>query len=257
MDFSASSAKKIYSDRSPHLIWEQWCTTTLMPKGKDIADIGCGGGIYTRAFAMLGAKSVVGVDNSSQYIVDAEKASIEYTNVAYVVAEAKNTGLESDSIDIAFERALIHHFPVEAQENNIIEIKRILRGAGILAVQDRTYEDVISSDPAHWVRATLFECFPQLLQFEKSRRPHKVGYKELLERLHFHTLKIMSLIEVRRVYSSFQELEKEILERKGKSILFELNDQQLKQYCLELKRKFTGKNLEEIDQWTIWLAKAP
>ena len=115
MDFTTSSAKNIYSDSSAHPVWEKWCVSTLAPEGKDVADIGCGGGIYSRAFSSLGANSVVGIDSSPQYIAEAGEASRGYGNVNYVVADATNTGLDNHSIDIAFERALIHHLSINQQ----------------------------------------------------------------------------------------------------------------------------------------------
>ena len=257
MDFTTSSTKNIYSDRSAHLGWKQWCVSTLVPKGKDIADIGCGGGIYSRAFSSLGANSVIGIDSSAQYIVDAVEASQGYDNVSYMVADATNTGLDNHSVDIAFERALIHHFSINQQKQNIIELRRVLRRFGTLAVQDRTYEDVCNIDPAHWIRATLFKCFPQLLEFERSRRPLRSGYRKMLKELGFQIVDVATLDEVRKVYKSFIELESEILARKGKSILFELSDIQLKHYCSELQKVSADQKLEEIDRWTIWVASAP
>ncbi len=257
MDFTTSSAKNIYSDRSAHPVWEQWCLSTLMPEGKDVADIGCGGGIYLRAFSSLGASSVVGIDSSPQYIAEAVDASKGYGNITYVVANATNTGLDNRSIDIAFERALIHHFSINQKKQNIIELRRILRPLGMLAVQDRTYEDVCSIDSAHWIRATLFKCFPQLLEYERFRRPLRSGYREMLKKLGFQIVGVVTLDEVRKVYASFTELETEMLARKGKSILFELSDTQLKHYCAELEKVSVDQKLEEIDRWTIWVASAP
>ena len=115
-----------------------------------------------------------------------------------------------------------------------------------------------NTEQAHWIRATLFKCFPQLLEFERSRRPLRSGYREILKKLGFQIVDVATLDEVRKVYTSFMELEREILERKGKSILFELSDTQLKHYCAELKKASSAnQKFEEIDRWTIWVASAP
>jgi ubiquinone/menaquinone biosynthesis C-methylase UbiE len=256
MDFSHSKTKNIYGDRSAHESWKHWCELNLRPEGKDVADIGCGGGIYSKAFSDLGAKSVCGIDNSEQYIDDANFVPV-HKSISFLVGSASNTGLERDSIDLVFERALIHHLSVEQKKENLKELKRILRKSGILAIQDRTYEDVISLNSEHWIRSTLFCKFPKLLEFERNRRPAKSFYSNLIIEQEFTELTTSSFSEVRRTYSNFEELENEILLRKGKSILFELSDNELKEYCFSLRDVARGQELKEVDQWTIWLAKAP
>ena len=43
----------------------------LKPTGKDVVDVGCGDGIYSKGFVLCGAKSVLGIDSSEQYIEEA------------------------------------------------------------------------------------------------------------------------------------------------------------------------------------------
>lgn len=255
MDFSASSTKNIYSDRLVHEGWMKWCESTLNPNGKDVADIGCGGGIYTRAFAKLGARTVTGIDSSEQYVNEATNSSIGNESISYLVGDASRTELEDDAVDIVFERALIHHLTATERGSNLDELKRILRRSGTLAIQDRTFEDVVSDSPNHWIRATLFKCFPKLLEFEKSRRPTKSNYSALVKSKNFSETDTITFSEVRKVYTVFEDLEEEILTRKGKSILFELNDRELQRYCSSLRKISLDKKLEEIDKWTIWIAK--
>lgn len=254
MDFNASYAADLYSDRAAHSSWQEFCLANLCPEGKDVADIGCGGGIYTLAFVKLGAKSVVGIDISKQYIEESKKQSSDFYDINFLVGDATATGLEDSSIDLVFERALIHHFTIELQEQNLCEVKRILRKDGVLAVQDRTIENIINDDPKYWIRSTLFDCFPELLEFEKSRRLTDLAYVSLLKKHQLEVLKTMRFSEVRKVYKSFEELKSEILMRKGKSILFELSDKQLQHYCIKLEEQSLGRDLVEIDEWTIWRA---
>lgn len=255
MDFSAKSAAGLYSDRSADGSWKEFCKTVLCPAGKDVADIGCGGGIYTLAFAKLGAKSVTGIDNAVQYVERAKHLSVDTNNVRFQVGTATSTGLSDASIDLVFERALIHHLSEEEQELNIQEAIRVLRKAGMLAIQDRSFENVLDNDAKHWIRSTLFHCFPELLDFERLRRPSEHGYLKMLEKHSLHTLAPVKFSEVRKSYASFSELEIEIMARKGKSILFELDDDQLKHYCHRLKEASLVRRLEEIDQWTVWRAE--
>ena len=71
-----------------------------------VADIGCGGGIYSRGWKALGAKSVVGIDFSQQMIDDARAVpakatlSMERTLVSPVAgvvrATTKNHGNDAE-----------------------------------------------------------------------------------------------------------------------------------------------------------------
>lgn len=256
MDFSATSTQDTYSGRLADRSWNDLCTMTLSPKDKDVVDVGCGGGIYTLAIAALEAKSVLGIDSSEQYIESANALPNKPENVQFLVGEATATGLSGQAYDLVFERALIHHLTEEEQALNASEATRILRKGGVLAVQDRTIENVLDDSPNHWIRATLFECFPRLLEFERERRPSESKYKELLKSSNFEVQAPIRFSERRKSYSSLTELQEEIRSRKGKSILFELSDDELEVYCERLEQASMNKPLDEIDQWTIWRAKA-
>ena len=47
---------------------KQFCPFIHDPSGLRIADVGCGGGIYARAWCALGAREVIGVDRSPTMI---------------------------------------------------------------------------------------------------------------------------------------------------------------------------------------------
>lgn len=256
MDFGATSAADTYSGRQADRSWKEFCITNLSPKGKDVADVGCGGGIYTLAFASLEAKSVVGIDKSEQYISNANALLNKPENVRFAVGDAVSTGLKDKDYDLVFERALIHHLTEEEQMLNVQEAARILRKDGVLAVQDRTFEDVLDNHPNHWIRATLFKCFPELSEFERARRPSERGYQKILESSPLKTQAPLKFAERRNTYASISELKEEVRSRKGKSILFQLTDDQLEFYCKKLEQVSVGKSLEEVDQWTLWCAKA-
>src|SRR6476661_9744431 len=71
MQFASPVTARTYSDRAVDRSWSEWAAENLMPAGKDVVDIGCGGGIYSRGFAALGARSVIGVDKTAQYVAEA------------------------------------------------------------------------------------------------------------------------------------------------------------------------------------------
>ncbi len=253
VDFHSPDLQRTYSDRIVSEDWRIWCQEHLSPNGKDVVDIGCGGGIYSRGFAALGAKSVTGVDLSKQYVNEAEEASRSLPNVRFVVGSAAETGLPDGYADIVFHRAVIHHLSEEVQVRSAAENFRILRPGSVCAVQDRTMEDVESTHPDHWIRSTLFEEFPRLLDTERGRRPSTDDYSAIMKVAGFAKVEVLRHAETRKGYSTFDELEADVLARKGKSILFELSDAELHTYCAALAAKSTPPPIVEVDSWTVWL----
>jgi len=253
MRFSSPETGRTYSDRVVDRSWNEWALANLDPAGKDVVDIGCGGGIYSFGFAAIGAKSVLGIDLSRQYLEEAMGCAQTGGTVAFRIGSAMATGLPGESADLVFERALIHHLTGEEREVNAREAWRLLRSGGRVIVQNRTIEDVQSAEPRHWIRAILLETFPRLLAFEAARRPVTPAYADLLRRNGFSGVRTLRFEEVRKTYSSFEALRAEILGRKGKSILFELSDGELEAYCERLQEKGVDHPLVECDSWTVWL----
>lgn len=110
IDFHAGSNQYSYARRVAHAGWGDFIQQRVDPAGKAIADIGGGGGIYSAAWAGLGARQVTGVDFSAQMLQDAQETVQGLTNVAFLQGDATATGLADASQDIVFARALIHHF---------------------------------------------------------------------------------------------------------------------------------------------------
>ncbi len=50
---------------------------------------------------------------------------------------------------------MIHHLSDDEKALDLQEAYRILRVLGAVCVQDRTFEDIRSKSPQHWIRATL------------------------------------------------------------------------------------------------------
>ena len=254
MKFNSPESRRTYSDRHVNSSWLDWCCDTLSPENRDVVDLGCGGGIYSRGFISLGARTVTGIDSSLQYLEEAQLASPAEANLSFVLGYATKTGLSNSCADIVFQRALIHHLDCNEQLAGALEMHCLLRPEGTCAVLNRTFEDVKSTHPDFWIRAALFETFPQLFEFERNRRPTAEGYVKRLKKGGFRNVQVSNYAETRRSYSSYRELEEEIMARKGKSILFELSDSELRVYCKRLESKAARNPLREKDQWSVWLA---
>jgi ubiquinone/menaquinone biosynthesis C-methylase UbiE len=253
VDFQTGELGRTYNDRTVTPDWLEWCRVELAPTGKRVVDLGCGGGIYSRGFAELNAHMVIGIDSAVQYVEEANEESQALSNVRFAVGTASHTGLADRSADIVFHRAVIHHLDGREQVAGAIEMRRVLDAGGLCVVQDRTVEDVESTHPDHWIRATLFEAFPRLLETERGRRPSTPGYAKVMRESGFEKVEVLKYSETRKHYASFSQLESEILARKGKSILFELTDEELRIYCAALAAKVEDAPIVEADSWTIWL----
>jgi 2-polyprenyl-3-methyl-5-hydroxy-6-metoxy-1,4-benzoquinol methylase len=72
IDFHSRSNRSTYTGRQADAGWVEAIRRIVDPAGKRIADIGCGGGIYSRAWHELGA-DVVGVDFSQQMVAAARE----------------------------------------------------------------------------------------------------------------------------------------------------------------------------------------
>ena len=253
IDFNEDRLRRTYGDRAVDNDWKAWCKSHLSPNAKHVVDVGCGGGIYARGFASLGARSVTGIDITQRYVEEAREASHEFTNLSFAVGSAESTRLPDNCADIVFHRAVIHHLTETEQRRGAVEMHRILRRAGKCVVQDRTVEDVVMGHPEHWIRSTLFEVFPRLLDIEQGRRPSTEGYFNVLREAGFSDVEVTRLVETRKRYDSFEQLREEILARKGKSILFELSDDELLDYCTALGEKAEHRPTIEADSWTVWI----
>ena len=117
---------------------ERFLKTAGIAKGMRAADIGCGVGIISCWLAeQVGSSGeVVAVDISSNQIEQAKKRATQqgFSNISFVVANASETKLDSESFDIVFSRFVLMHTqkPVEV----LLEMRRLLKPNGILAVED-------------------------------------------------------------------------------------------------------------------------
>ncbi|MED1468823.1 hypothetical protein [Bacillus salipaludis] len=67
----------------------------------------------------------------------------------------------------------------------------------------------------------------------------------------------MTFWEIRKTYHSEEELKQEIISRRGRSILFELNDEQVQVLANGIGELVTKSfPLVEKEKWTIWFARA-
>jgi ubiquinone/menaquinone biosynthesis C-methylase UbiE len=252
IDFHAAQNRHAYAGRRADESWTEAIRGWLDPAGKRVADIGCGGGIYTRAWAEMGASAVVGVDFSEVMLEAAKETCRDCQNVTFLRGDALRTGMAGESTDVVFARALIHH--LDELDGFFAEAARLLVPGGLAIVQDRTMEDVaLPGSPTH-LRGYFFARFPRLLELEKGRRPADADVREAMRTAGFRTIRTHVLWETRRVYPGWEELAQDLLQRTGRSILHALSDEELRALVDTMRKQFASDGaIVERDRWTIWI----
>jgi ubiquinone/menaquinone biosynthesis C-methylase UbiE len=255
IDFHARVNRRTYASRQADAGWADAIRLIVDPKGKSVADIGCGGGIYSRAWRELGARTVIGVDFSEQMVAAARERSAGLAGLSFRQGDAAATGLPSASADIVFERALIHH--LKDYGPCFAEARRVLTPGGALIVQDRTPDDVrLPGSPTH-LRGYFFERFPRLLAVETGRRPTDAAVRATLDAAGFTRVGMSELWEVRKVHQNRQALRQDLANRTGRSILHDLDDKELGELIRHIEEHLPADEaIVEKDRWTLWSAVA-
>jgi ubiquinone/menaquinone biosynthesis C-methylase UbiE len=254
IDFHAKKNRGAYTGRQADVGWVEAIGRIVETAGKRVADVGCGGGIYSRAWRELGAE-VVGVDFSEQMVAAAREQAAGLSGISFQQGDATATGLPTASKDVVFERALIHH--LKDYQAAFTEARRVLAPSGCVIVQDRTPDDVrLPGSPEH-LRGYFFECFPRLLAVETGRRPTDLAVRAALDAAGFAKVEMSVLWEVRRVHQDWQELRQDLADRTGRSILHDLSDTELAELIGYIEKRLPAEGpIVEKDRWTMWSAVA-
>jgi ubiquinone/menaquinone biosynthesis C-methylase UbiE len=254
INFHGQENKFSYAGREAQPDWADMMRQLVDPNGKIIVDLGCGGGIYSKAWVNLGAKRVIGVDFSEVMLKAAEETCIGIENITFRQGDALQTGLEDGTADILFARALIHH--LADLPAFLAEAHRVLKPGGMIILQDRTPEDVRLPGSAEHIRGYFFSCYPHLLQVEERRRPDTERVRKDLAVSGFAEVNHLRFWETRKEYRSPAEVAEELLSRRGRSILHELRDDELKVLVEYIAGCLPGEGpITEKDRWTIWVGK--
>jgi len=100
---------------------------------KSVLDLGCGTGENIFPLVHRGAR-VIGMDISPDLIAIAQKRLGDANlDASVTVGDAYNTGLPSESIDVVFCSALIHHLDIKLARD---EMYRILRNSGVVVLRE-------------------------------------------------------------------------------------------------------------------------
>ncbi|AEW99778.1 class I SAM-dependent methyltransferase [Streptantibioticus cattleyicolor] len=255
IDFHDESNRSTYARREADKSWGALIRSLVDPAGKRVADVGCGGGVYSTAWLDLGADTVTAVDFSAAMLSGARERCRGRDRLTFVQGEACATGLPDGSVDIVFERALVHHLtdlPAAFRE-----AKRLLSPGGHLIVQDRTFDDVLRpASPSH-LRGYFFDAFPALLTIERARRPTTADITTAIRTAGLTPVRTRTLTEVRRTYADADDVRQDLMARTGRSVLHHLDDDQLRRLADHVTHELRGLfPVREEDTWTVWTARA-
>ncbi len=236
--------------------WVDAIAKLVLPKNMHIADIGCGEGIYTRAFSRLGATSVIGIDSNPNILKDAVEDSEGIGNVEFREGDALNLDLPDQEFDLVHLRSLLHH--VNSMQQTIAEACRILKPGGHLLIQDRTPEDVLMPPSRENIRGYFFEHSPKLVRIECENRFTELDLSSAILAHGLKGLVNQKLFEVRNVYPDVSVLEADLRRRRGRSILIHLKNQELEdliEYICSQVSALGETSITEIDRWSLWYAQ--
>ncbi|MFG6115558.1 class I SAM-dependent methyltransferase [Halobacillus sp. MO56] len=254
IDFHSKKNRFTYTTRTADSSWKK-TIKQLVPfeNVSKAVDIGCGGGIYSKALAGMGVASVTGIDFSEEILEGATINCKDNKNISFRYGSAYDTGLHSNNFDLVLERALIHH--LDELQNCFKEAYRILNDEGYYIVQDRTPDDCLLKGNDNHIRGYLFELFPRLIDKEVSRRYTSQFVLKTLKKVGFRKIEEVKVWETRKVYPTKNQLLKDLSERTGRSILQGLDDNELRIFINHVDKSLSyNKSIIEKDRWTIWKA---
>ncbi len=227
---------------------------TKQPSASVAVDLGCGGGIYTEALADIGFTSVVGIDFSTVMLEEAKKRCQDIEQISFQLGTTEQTGLPDQFAHFLMMRAVTHH--LQQLQPTLQETRRVLQNDGLLLIQDRTLEDCFHPGSVTHLRGFFYEVHPFLAQIEEQRRHSHAQVITALKTAGFHTLHSHTLWEPRKSNANLRAVQNEILERRGRSLLHHLDDEQLVQLWQRIEQPLVEIEwpLVEIEPWTVWCA---
>jgi len=106
----------------------------VQPTGKDMVDIGCGGGALVRALAGRGAR-MIGVEISEEQLAPALSAD-DGRGARYLIGTAQRLPLGDASVDASVFMRTLHHVPPAELLEALREARRVVRPDGLVYVAE-------------------------------------------------------------------------------------------------------------------------
>ncbi|MDQ6775158.1 MAG: class I SAM-dependent methyltransferase [Actinomycetota bacterium] len=112
----------------------------VAPAGKDVVDIGCGGGSLVRQLAGRGAR-VIGLEISAEQLAPAlaraeAEAGTDAGAARYLIGRAQALPVEDASVDVAVFMRTLHHVSPPELMQALREARRVLRSGGVVYIAE-------------------------------------------------------------------------------------------------------------------------
>ena len=114
----------------------------VAPAGKDVVDVGCGGGALVRELAAAGARPI-GIEISEEQLATARSSDAGDAGEGgpgprgrYLVGRAEALPLDDSSVDLVVFMRSLHHVAPEHLEAGLREARRVLRPDGAVYVAE-------------------------------------------------------------------------------------------------------------------------
>lgn len=102
--------------------------------GRDVVDVGCGGGVLVRALTARGAR-VTGVEISESQLAAAVRDDAG-SGARYLVGLAQQLPLDEESVDVVVFMRSLHHVPLSDMLDGLREARRVLRPDGVVYIAE-------------------------------------------------------------------------------------------------------------------------
>ena len=102
--------------------------------GRDVVDVGCGGGLLARGLVARGAR-VTGVEISESQLAAAVRDD-DGNGARYVVGAAERLPLADGSVDVVVFMRSLHHVPRADMASGLREAARVLRPGGAVYIAE-------------------------------------------------------------------------------------------------------------------------
>ncbi|MGH2895409.1 MAG: class I SAM-dependent methyltransferase [Solirubrobacteraceae bacterium] len=106
----------------------------VAPAGKDVVDVGCGGGALVRDLAAAGAQPI-GIEISEEQLATARSRD-NGGGTRYLVGRAEALPLDDASVDVVVFMRSLHHVPPAHLQDALREARRVLRPDGAVYVAE-------------------------------------------------------------------------------------------------------------------------
>ena len=104
------------------------------PSGRDVVDVGCGGGALVRALTERGAR-VTGIEISESQLAPALEQD-SASGARYLIGRAERLPLDDASVDVIVFMRSLHHVPVADLDGALAQARRVIRPGGAVYVAE-------------------------------------------------------------------------------------------------------------------------